>query len=220
MKILTLALLCAAPSWAALTTVTDTIYNGTGGLATGTIRITPVVRFTSQGNEVYGITFSTNISRGVFSVNLSPTDVAVPTNIYYIVRYSINGNPGTAPTEYWVVPTSVTPVGLSTVRSTPTANPTVMFSVAQLTCPSDCRTGQSIVWNGTRWINGVGGVPCTLTATVSTTCTHNLNSLNVGIDVYDSTGKESRAYKDITRSSVNAVVITFDTAFTGTAIIK
>lgn len=217
---LLLALAMASCAFGALTTVTDTIKDASGVNATGIIRITPVQRFTSQGVQVYGQTVNVSITRGVFTVNLSPTDVSVPTNIYYIVRYSINGNPGTSPTEFWFVPTSASPVGLNTVRGTPGQNPTVMYALSQLLCPSTCFAGQSIVYSGTSWTNGVAGVVCTLTATTSTTCTHNLNSVNVGVDVFDNSGNETRGYRRITVTGVNTVLITFDSAFTGTAVIK
>lgn len=186
--------------------------------------ITPVVQFASGSAQVYPIPIpvTVNPTTGIFTVSLYPNDTSVPGLTWYIVQWQLNGPPGypgPGPTEYWVVPTSGSPVGLATVRAAPQAVPQAVIALAQLTCPGACTTGQTIVWSGTAWTNGVEGVPCTITALTIKTCTHNLNSLNVIVSVVDGSGNAVRP-KSIQVQSVNVVQIQFDASFTGTAYIK
>lgn len=50
------------------------------------------------------------------------------------------------------------------------------------------------------------------------TCTHNLNTFNVQVWVWDSTGYIVRPV--VRRATVNTVDVTFDNAFVGIAVIK
>jgi hypothetical protein len=120
-----------------MTTVTDTIYLPNGDPASGTIYITPNSRFTATGGEeVYQIPITVSIdSAGLFTVDLFPNDTATPSSTSYNVRYSLDLPPGTnlqTPQETWVVPTSGSPVDLSTVRTLPTPTPGVSGYITSL----------------------------------------------------------------------------------------
>lgn len=222
-KTLVLSLLLALTAAAQTTTVTDIVHAADGSLTGGYLYVIPIVVFASGAAQVYAtpIPVVVNPTTGVFSVNLYPNDTSVPPKTWYIAQWHLNGPPGypgPGPTEYWVVPTSGSPVGLNVVRSAPQSIPAAVVSLSQLTCTS-CTVGQVIYWDGTSWTNGVAGVTCNLVATTSTTCVHNLNSAAIGVDVYDNTGQIVRP-KDVELISINSVRIRFDAAFTGTAYIK
>ncbi len=79
--------------------------------------------------------------------------------------------------------------------------------------------GNSIVFGTLYWGAGVAGVSCTITAVTSVTCIHNLKSSNVRVWIWDSSGFLVRpARKE--NISANSTTITFDSAFTGIAVIK
>lgn len=200
------------------TTVTDTIHTAGGGLATGTLYITPSAQFASGSNQVYQVPIPVTLNNsGVFTVTLYPNDTGVPASTYYIVQWSLDGPPGypgQSPTEFWVVPTSGTPVGLAGVRSSPQSLPLPSISPSQITC-SGCVTGASLVWSGTSWGPSIGGRTFAFTLQTSVTCTHNLNSIFIGVSVVDAFGNTIIPAL-VQRISATVVVVTFDAATTGT----
>lgn len=84
---------------------------------------------------------------------------------------------------------------------------------------SGAKTGHAAVY-GTFWKPALEGVPppCPITATTVVTCTHNFNTRNVYVAVWDSSGYLVRA-ATVTRG-LNSVTVTFSAAFTGIVVIK
>jgi hypothetical protein len=99
------------------TTVADTIYMADGSAAQGNLIITWPAFVTGSGSAVAGGRLSVTLgAKGALSVDLVPNEGATPAGVYYTVVYQLG--PGTAKTEYWVVPTS-SPASLARVRMTP-----------------------------------------------------------------------------------------------------
>jgi len=115
-----LTVLGAAPvpqNGSASTTVADTIYMADGNAAHGNLIITWPAFVTESGTAVAGgMTNATLGANGQFSVDLVPNAGATPAGVYYTVVYQLG--PGTAKTEYWIVP-SMSPADLAQVRTTP-----------------------------------------------------------------------------------------------------
>jgi len=112
------------------TTVSDTLYNADGTLASGRVVIAWTT-FQIGPCPVIAGQLSVAVSNGALSVQLYPSDSATPAGTSYRVTYHLKS--GKVATEYWVVPTSGAPVSLATVRSPTVPVPTVMFSMAQVT---------------------------------------------------------------------------------------
>jgi hypothetical protein len=171
--------LCAAtgfaPSlWAQCppkTTASDTLYNGDGSPAAGRVVIAWPTFQIGACQVIAGQT-TVNVADGVFSVQLYPNDTAVPAGTSYRVTYYLKS--GRITTEYWVVPTSGSPVSLAAVRSSSVPVPTVMFSQAQVTnlvpdlarkveLPAPCPAGKFLQSNGSATppqvscVDGTGG---------------------------------------------------------------
>lgn len=139
MKILSLIILSAMLGFAAQTVVTDTIKDGAGNPVSGTMYITPAVRFVSNdGTQVYPVPTAVQIGAdGVFTVSLYPNDVTTnpSSGTSYRVRYTLDGPPGfpgQTPVETWSVPTSGSPVGLSSVRISPAPTPSISGYITSL----------------------------------------------------------------------------------------
>lgn len=102
----------------ALTTVADTVYRADGTPASGTVIIAWPAFVTAAGSAVAAgstnVTLSTN---GALSVALAANAGANPPGTYYTVVYQLQ--PSEVRTEYWVVPSSSSPVNLAAVRTTP-----------------------------------------------------------------------------------------------------
>jgi len=165
LKFRKLLLGCGLVVWAALpvaaqcpakTTVSDTLYNADGSLASGRVVIAWPT-FLIGTCQVIGGQVSVNVSAGALSVALYPNDAATPAGTSYRATYYLRS--GKVTTEYWVVPTSATPVTLATVRSASVPVPTIMFSQAQVTnlvgdlaqkleLPSSCPVGKFLQANG------------------------------------------------------------------------
>jgi hypothetical protein len=146
----------------ALTTVHDTIYDSQGKQVTGlSISAIPNVKNTWQsgdGKQLYAVKAIANINTdGSFDIQLIPNDTAVPSGTAYNVTLQV----GTAPawTETWVVPTSSTPVNLTTVRIlSPPPPPSQLIPISQL-AQGTAAAGQGIVWDNTAglWVPGALG---------------------------------------------------------------
>src|SRR5450755_43112 len=102
---------------ATTTTVADTISMADGTTAQGNLIITWPAFVTASGSAVAGGTANVAVgANGALSVALVPNAGATPAGVYYTVVYQLG--PGTARTEYWVVPTT-SPANLAAVRTTP-----------------------------------------------------------------------------------------------------
>lgn len=214
---LILLLTIAVATLAANSTVTDTVYDFAGNRGNGSIYITPNRQFTcADGHAVYPITIRRPVTNGAFTASLCPNDTATPSGTFYFARYAINGGQNT--NEYWVVPTSGSVLTFTSVRSSNVPSTAVPISLPQIG-QGTATVGQVPVWNGSSWIPGVGGLPCAFTAQTSVTCTHGLLSATIGVDVYDASGYTIIPAR-VQRTSTSVVVVTFDSATTGTIVVK
>lgn len=136
-------------------TINDTIQLPNGQFPNGQI----VVSWPRFQNAVHAILpaghTTVPVVTGAFSVNLTPTDTAVPTGVCYGIVYTLNGQNSR---KFWYIPSSSSPLHLNTVESDlPCSNlggGTV--ALAQLT-NSGANIGQVPVWNGQYWTPGNGG---------------------------------------------------------------
>ena len=102
----------------ATTTISDTVYLADGTTASGTLIITWPAFVTSGGTAVAaGSTTVTLGTNGALNVALVPNAGATPAGMYYSVVYQLQ--PGEVRTEYWVVPSSTSPVTVAQVITTP-----------------------------------------------------------------------------------------------------
>lgn len=160
MKRLLFAILLASSAQGAITTVADTLYLANGTRFSGPINISWPTTFTSaSGRVIPAGKLSTIVVNGALSVGLEANDLATPTGTYYIAQYKLNN--GIATTEFWVVPTSVSPVTLATVRTVPAPSTSFMIALSQL-LQTGATVGQCIVWGGTTYGPSACG-PGTLT---------------------------------------------------------
>jgi hypothetical protein len=130
--LLTLALagMCAH----AATTVTGTLTRPSGGFISGcTVYVTANSTWTNADNTVTLVgqvsTARTN-SSGVFSISVYPNDATTPANTSYRARYSCGLSE-----ETWSVPTSGSPVNVSSVIAVTT--PAILYTVNPLTTRGD-----------------------------------------------------------------------------------
>jgi hypothetical protein len=99
------------------TTVTDTVYQGNGGVASGTVLISWPAFSTYAGASVAAGSTSVTIGTGgALSVNLVANAGSTPMGSYYTVVYHLSD--GTVTREYWAVPVSASAVAVSTIRTT------------------------------------------------------------------------------------------------------
>ncbi len=127
-----LGILGSVPAWCALTCVSDTLYDGAGGLANGTIRISwPTFQALGDLHQVPAGSLTVPVVNGILSVSLEPTDNTLPSNIFYTVLYSIvNGPPRNQ--EFWLVPTSGICQGLSALRTLTAPTPGLGIVLSQV----------------------------------------------------------------------------------------
>jgi trimeric autotransporter adhesin len=119
-----------AQSSIATTTVTDTIYRADGTAATGTVLITWPAFSSALGQTIpSGSTSATIGAGGVLTVQLAPNAGATPIGSYYTAVYHLDD--GTVSREFWVVPSSSTPVHLSAVKSTVLPTSVAMQTVSK-----------------------------------------------------------------------------------------
>ena len=119
-----------AQSSIATTTVTDTIYRADGTAATGTVLVSWPAFSSALGQTIpSGSTSATIAAGGVLSVQLAPNAGATPIGSYYTAVYHLDD--GTVSREFWVVPSSSTPVHLSAVKSTVLPTSVAMQTVSK-----------------------------------------------------------------------------------------
>ena len=116
MVLLVVTVSAMAQSSIATTTVTDTIYRADGTTAAGTVLVTwPAFSSATEQTVSSGSTSATIVAGRVLTVQLAPNAGAMPIGSYYTVVYHLDD--GTVSREFWVVPSSSTPVHLSAVKS-------------------------------------------------------------------------------------------------------
>ncbi len=119
-----------AQSAVATTTVTDTIYRADGTAATGTVLVSWPAFSSATGQTIpSGSTSATITAGGLLSVQLAPNAGATPIGSYYTAVYHLDD--GTVSREFWVVPSSQTPVHLSAVKSTVLPTSVAMQTVSK-----------------------------------------------------------------------------------------
>lgn len=112
----TLFAVACLPAWAApsLTTIQDVLYKANGEKFSGIAVIEWSSFEASDSSNVAAGSLTVRIIDGVLRTQLVPTTNSQPA-AHYTVRYNSDGK--TQFTETWVVPASVTPVGLRVVRT-------------------------------------------------------------------------------------------------------
>lgn len=178
-------LLSTVTVFGATNTVSDTLYDASGGLANGNLVISWSTFTGLDGNQVPAGFKLVRVNAGVFSVVLEPNDTAVPAGTFYVVNYNlVNGARNLQ--EFWVVPTAPSPAHLTNVRTTPSPTTSFAISLGQLSAggatngncllfnsatgqwaPSNTCTGGVTAWSnsGTDIYNsnagnvGIGGIP-------------------------------------------------------------
>jgi hypothetical protein len=125
-------LLAATPAAAQCpekTRLTDTVYNADGSPAAGRVVIA-WPSYTIGNCQVIAGQVSVTLAEGLLDVELYPNDAAVPEGTSYRATYYLRS--GRITTEYWVVPSSSSPVGLAAIRATSVPVPAVMVGMAQV----------------------------------------------------------------------------------------
>jgi hypothetical protein len=87
---------------------------------------------------------SKDLVGGALNIQLEPNDTAIPTGTSYTVNYSLSGVPYQ---EYWIVPTTSSPVTLATIRTTTVASPSLTVALGQI-AQGGAVTGQCLAWFG------------------------------------------------------------------------
>jgi hypothetical protein len=151
--------ICPAPVVAQCppkTTISDTLYNADGSLASGRVVIAWQTFLIGTCQVIAG-QMTVNIMNGVLNAQLYPNSTAAPEGTSYRVTYALKS--GRITTEYWVVPASTIPVPLASVRAPTVPVPNVMFGEAQVAnlitdlsrkieLPSPCASGKALQSNG------------------------------------------------------------------------
>jgi len=144
-----LAFACSA--WAQ-TEIKDTIYTPfSGQLFEGNILISGPAMKTQDGRTVARWTKQIAISNGALNVGLEPNDTAMPQGTSYTVIYRPKSGFGW--TEYWIVPTSATPLRISDVRVAQPPVPEMMIQPSQIS-DGGARDEQVLSWDASvrRWV--------------------------------------------------------------------
>ncbi len=168
MKRFLLLLALAFPALAARTTVADTLTRADGSTCSGTLSVSWPSFTNGDGFFFAGTTTATiNPATGAFSISLEPGP-------YYTVTYVVAPSGCSPTTEFWSVPTSGTPVPLSSVRSVNPPPPLPNTIPLSYITQSGATTGQCAAWNGTNWAPatcGTGGGGLTVGTTTITSGT-------------------------------------------------
>lgn len=148
--------LLLSPLWCgAGTVIQDTIYTGfPPQVFQGRLTISGPPMTTQDGRMISRWSRDFLISDGKIEVELEPNDTATPAGTSYYVVYRPKS--GVAWSEYWVVPTSATPLTIGQVRVTQPPNPQMVVQLGQI-ASGGAETGQCIQWDGVRWAPGECG---------------------------------------------------------------
>jgi hypothetical protein len=125
--------------------VTDTIRLPNGQLYAGRIEITFPNQMAFAGQTYAGSTETVSIVNGVFSRCLVPNDAATPAGTSYRVRY-IPAN-GTGWSEFWIVPSSGSPLSIAAVRVAVVPSPALQIPLS-LISPTGSTSGYCIKSTG------------------------------------------------------------------------
>lgn len=147
---------------AGATQVHDTVYFANGQPASGSIQIQWPAFVAADGKIVAAGKTTVVVANGALSADLTPTDGANPSTVY-TVRYYLKNAPSS--TEFWSVPVSVSPVGLSTVRMLPQSLMATLSLAWSQMQQGGAEAGQCILWSDTTgWTPG----NCSATGTNAT----------------------------------------------------
>jgi len=128
--VLLAALAVPAMAQVATTQVADTIYHADGTPATGMAIVSWPTFTTGSGESIpTGSTSATIAAGGALSIQLIPNAGATPIGSYYTVVYHLDD--GSVSRQYWVVPTSSTPVKVSAIESTVLPTSVAMQTVSK-----------------------------------------------------------------------------------------
>lgn len=156
-RLLFLAALSASGLLAqSLTNVTDTIVLPNGTMPSGTLTLSWAAFLNGSHQQVPAGRITVPVTTGAFTVNLNPTDVALPVGACYTAAWALaTVQPYT---RTWNVPTSASPLGLNVVQSDTRCAPIpgAAIALAQLT-NSGATLNQCITWGGTYWLPGTCG---------------------------------------------------------------
>jgi hypothetical protein len=129
------------------TGIQDTLKYPDGTLASGRAEVTLFTPFFTPGNEPIGAGKQTlTITNGVVDITLEPNDTGTPAGTSYAVRFFLTR--GTY-LQYWVVPTSVTPLKIKDVAVSTIPTPALTIALSQLSGLGAVR-GDLIAF-GTAW---------------------------------------------------------------------
>ena len=139
--------LAASAQGPAKTVITD-ILSGPDGLpANGQVVVINPQTFTSPDGYVIPAQSRTvaTITNGALTISLVPNAIGT----YYVANYTLNSG---GFSEYWMVPTSATPVTLASLRAQPPQLnvPNFMFAFYQLNPPANC-LNQFPQWTSAGW---------------------------------------------------------------------
>jgi hypothetical protein len=128
-KLLIFLLLISAQAFACTKyTVTDTLYDGTGNLLSGTVYVSNPTTFTTADGCVVpafsNVPFT--VTNGALSASLFPNTGSTPAS-YYSVEYAVNSG---KPKELWTVPAANT--NLAGVRTVAIPSTTTSFAASQI----------------------------------------------------------------------------------------
>ncbi|MCB1019325.1 MAG: hypothetical protein KDC27_05320, partial [Acidobacteria bacterium] len=113
-----------------VTRIEDTLYNANGTTVEGVAKISWKSFTAVDGSTVAQSSIDVDIVSGLLAVDLTPNDGATPTGTSYRVDYELDN--GVRYTETWIVPQSVNPLTLATVRVGLPPTPGTLVSQGQV----------------------------------------------------------------------------------------
>lgn len=126
--IVMLALAAFAAGAQTKTPIRDTLLFPNGAPFNGVVTL-EWSAFRVAGRTVVGGKIDVPVKNGVIRMELEPNDAAQPAGTSYKAFYAMSGKPYT---EYWVVPTSATPVSVAQIRTDVVPAPGLLISLGQL----------------------------------------------------------------------------------------
>lgn len=145
------ALLVPRLASGALTTVADHLYRADGTSCSGSLTVSWPTFTASDGHLVVAGSTPFNVIAGLLSVSIEPNPSST-----YTVRYQLQPSGCVPSQEYWLVPTSASPVPLSVVRSLNPPTPPTLIALAWL-AQDGATVGQAMCWLGSYWGPGSCG---------------------------------------------------------------
>lgn len=158
-------------AYGALTTVADHLYRADSTSCSGTVSVSWQTFVASDNHLVVAGTTQARVVAGLLSIALEPGS--------YIARYQLTPSGCVPNQEFWLVPTSASPVPLSTVRSLNPPTPPTLIGLTSIG-QGGATTGQCLAWGGNFWLpssscggggGGSGFVFTGLLANIPATCT-------------------------------------------------